>query len=240
MNNAGHTLLDVRDLCVSYGNIKAVKGISFSVRRGEIVTLIGANGAGKSSILKAVSGLVPHTGDILFENQNLKKIPAHQIVGMGISQVPEGRGIFGNLTVSENLQLATWQRKNKREIAADYERVFQIFPRLKERRQQPGGTLSGGEQQMLAVGRALMSRARLVLLDEPSMGLSPLLVRDIFRVIADINQAGATILLVEQNANMALRLATRAYVLETGSITFFGNSRDLLGDPRVKAAYLGA
>jgi len=240
MNAAADILLEVRDLKVSYGNIKAVKGVSFTVRRGEIVTLIGANGAGKSSILRAVSGLVPYSGHILFEQQDLQRVPAHKIVARGISQAPEGRGIFGNLTVQENLQLATWQRTDKAEIAADYERIFQIFPRLKERRQQLGGTLSGGEQQMLAVGRALMSRGRLVLLDEPSMGLSPLLVRDIFRVVGEINRTGTTILLVEQNANMALRLATRAYVLETGTVILSGAGQELLGDPRVKAAYLGA
>jgi len=240
MNNNSGVLLDVRNLTVSYGNIKAVKGVSFIVRRGEIVTLIGANGAGKSSILKAVSGLVPYGGNIIFENKDLQRVPAHKIVGMGISQVPEGRGVFGNLTVQENLRLATWQRNDKGKIAADYDRVFRIFPRLKERCRQPGGTLSGGEQQMLAVGRALMSRAKLVLLDEPSMGLSPLLVREIFKVIAEINRDGATILLVEQNANMALRLASRAYVLETGSVILSGDGRELLGDPRVKAAYLGA
>jgi len=240
MNSAADVLLEVRDLKVSYGNIEAVKGVSFTVRRGEIVTLIGANGAGKSSILRAVSGLVPYSGNILFEQQDLQRVPAHKIVARGISQVPEGRGVFGNLTVQENLQLATWQRSDKAKIAADYERVFQIFPRLKERRQQLGGTLSGGEQQMLAVGRALMSRGRLVLLDEPSMGLSPLLVRDIFRVVGEINRSGATILLVEQNANMALRLASRAYVLETGAVILSGAGQELLGDPRVKAAYLGA
>ena len=240
MNGATDILLEAQDLKVSYGNIDAVKGVSFTVRRGEIVTLIGANGAGKSSILRAISGLVPYGGRIRFEQQDLQQIPAHKIVALGISQVPEGRGIFGNLTVQENLQLATWQRSDKAEIAADYERIFQIFPRLKERRQQPGGTLSGGEQQMLAVGRALMSRGRLVLLDEPSMGLSPLLVRDIFRVVGEINRTGTTILLVEQNANMALRLASRAYVLETGTIILSGSGQELLGDARVKAAYLGA
>ena len=240
MNRDVDILLEVRDLKVSYGNIEAVKGVSFTVRRGEVVTLIGANGAGKSSILRAVSGLVPYSGNILFEQQDLHRVPAHKIVARGISQVPEGRGIFGNLTVQENLQLATWQRTDKAEIAADYEQIFQIFPRLKERRQQLGGTLSGGEQQMLAVGRALMSRGRLVLLDEPSMGLSPLLVRDIFRVVGEINRSGTTILLVEQNANMALRLATRAYVLETGTVILSGAGQELLGDPRVKAAYLGA
>ena len=240
MNSDADVLLEVRELKVSYGNIEAVKGVSFTVRRGEIVTLIGANGAGKSSILRAVSGLVPYSGNILFEQQDLQRVPAHKIVARGISQVPEGRGVFGNLTVQENLQLATWQRSDKAKIAADYERIFQIFPRLKERRQQLGGTLSGGEQQMLAVGRALMSRGRLVLLDEPSMGLSPLLVRDIFRIVGEINRSGATILLVEQNANMALRLATRAYVLETGTVILSGVGQELLGDPRVKAAYLGA
>ncbi len=239
MNSNADILLEVRDLKVSYGNIEAVKGVSFTVRRGEIVTLIGANGAGKSSILRAVSGLVPYGGKIRFEQQDLQRVPAHKIVALGIAQAPEGRGVFGNLTVQENLQLATWQRSDKVEIAADYERVFQIFPRLKERRQQLGGTLSGGEQQMLAVGRALMSRGRLVLLDEPSMGLSPLLVRDIFRVVAEINRSGATILLVEQNANMALRLASRAYILETGTVILSGAGQALLGDPRVKAAYLG-
>ena len=240
MNSATDILLEAQDLKVSYGNIDAVKGVSFTVRRGEIVTLIGANGAGKSSILRAISGLVPYSGRIRFEQQDLQRLPAHKIVALGISQVPEGRGVFGNLTVQENLQLATWQRTDKAEIASDYERIFQIFPRLKERRQQPGGTLSGGEQQMLAVGRALMSRGRLVLLDEPSMGLSPLLVRDIFRVVGEINRTGTTILLVEQNANMALRLAARAYVLETGTIILSGSGQELLGDPRVKAAYLGA
>ena len=232
--------LDVRNLTVSYDNIKAVKGVSFSVRKEEIVTLIGANGAGKTSILRAVSGLVSYGGSILFEGKDLQRIPAHRIVGLGIAQVPEGRGIFGNLTVQENLHLATWQRTDKREIEVDYDRVFQIFPRLKERRHQLGGTLSGGEQQMLAVGRALMSRGRLMLLDEPSMGLSPLLVRDIFRVVADINRAGTTVLLVEQNANMALRIASRAYVLETGTIILAGTGQELLGNPRVKEAYLGA
>lgn len=237
---ANQTLLDVRDLVVSYDGIKALQGVSFAVEQGEIVTLIGANGAGKTSILRAVSGLVSYNGVICFEGQDLKRIPAHRIVALGIAQVPEGRGIFGNLTVLENLRLATWQRTDKAEIETDYERVFQTFPRLKERQHQASGTLSGGEQQMLAVGRALMSRGRLMLLDEPSMGLSPRLVQDIFRIIQDINQAGITILLVEQNANMALRIASRAYVLETGSITLSGTGAELLGDPRIKEAYLGA
>jgi branched-chain amino acid transport system ATP-binding protein len=232
--------LEVRDLEVHYDGIRALHGVSFTVLKGEIVTLIGANGAGKTSILRAVSGLTPYAGSIVFEGQDLKRIPAHQIVALGIAHVPEGRGIFGNLTVRENLRLATWQRTDKGEIEADYDRVFAIFPRLMERRDQPGGTLSGGEQQMLAVGRALMSRGRLLLLDEPSMGLSPRLVQEIFRVIEDINRTGTTILLVEQNANMALRIASRAYVLETGAVILSGPGRELLGDPRVKDAYLGA
>jgi len=231
--------LEVRDLEVHYDGIRALHGVSFAVLKGEIVTLIGANGAGKTSILRAVSGLTPYRGAVLFEGHDIKRVPAHQIVGLGITHVPEGRGIFGNLTVQENLQLATWQRTDKGEIVADYDRMFALFPRLKERRHQPGGTLSGGEQQMLAVARALMSRGRLLLLDEPSMGLSPRLVQEIFRVIEDINKTGTTILLVEQNANMALRIASRAYVLETGGIILSGTGRELLGDPRVKEAYLG-
>jgi branched-chain amino acid transport system ATP-binding protein len=232
--------LEVRDLEVHYDGIRALHGVSFTVLKGEIVTLIGANGAGKTSILRAISGLTPYAGSIVFEGQDLQRVPAHRIVGLGIAHVPEGRGIFGNLTVRENLHLATWQRKDKEEIEVDYDRVFTIFPRLMERRDQPSGTLSGGEQQMLAVGRALMSRGRLLLLDEPSMGLAPRLVREIFRVIQDINQTGVTILLVEQNANMALHIASRAYVLETGAVILSGAGRELLGDPRVKEAYLGA
>jgi branched-chain amino acid transport system ATP-binding protein len=232
-------VLSVQDLNVSYGNIRAVKGISFDVREGEIVTLIGANGAGKSSTLRAISGVIPYKGTISYRDQDLHKIPADRIVAMGIAQVPEGRGIFGNLTVHENLKLATWQRKDKGEIARDFERVFSIFPRLKDRLIQLGGTLSGGEQQMLAVGRALMSRGKLMLLDEPSMGLAPVLVRDIFKVLKEINQSGTTILLVEQNANMALRLAHRGYALETGQIMISGTGQELMGNPKVKEAYLG-
>ena len=239
-NGLDNIFLEVRDLIVTYDGIRALQGVSFSVLKGEIVTLIGANGAGKTSILRAVSGLVNYSGSIIFEGQDLKRVPAHRIVGLGIAQVPEGRGIFGNLTVLENLRLATWQRTDKGEIEADYDRVFQIFPRLKERQHQASGTLSGGEQQMLAVGRALMSRGQLMLLDEPSMGLSPRLVQDIFRVIEEINKTGVTILLVEQNANMALRIASRAYVLETGAVMLSGTGRELLHDPRVKEAYLGA
>jgi branched-chain amino acid transport system ATP-binding protein len=237
--SGNHIVLSVQDLTISYGSIRAVRGISFEVHEGEIVTLIGANGAGKSSTLRAISGVVPYTGNVLYRGQNLHRVAPDKIVAMGIAQVPEGRGIFGNLTVGENLKLATWQRKDKAEIARDYERVFTVFPRLQERLNQLGGTLSGGEQQMLAVARALMSRGRLMLLDEPSMGLAPVLVREIFKILREINQSGTTILLVEQNANMALRLAHRGYVLETGEIKFTGTGQELLGDPRVKEAYLG-
>jgi branched-chain amino acid transport system ATP-binding protein len=232
-------MLSVENLTIAYGNIKAVDDISFDVHEGEIVTLIGANGAGKSSTLRAISGIVPYSGRIMYQRQDLRGVPAHQIVAMGMAQVPEGRGIFGNLTVSENLKLATWQRKDKSEITKDYERVFGIFPQLRKRTNQLGGTLSGGEQQMLAVARALMSRSRMMLLDEPSMGLAPVLVRDIFHTIADINRAGTTILLVEQNAHMALSIASRAYVLETGEIMLSGSGKELLGDQRVREAYLG-
>ena len=235
----GDLLLFVCNLNVTYGSINAVKGVSFDVDQGEIVTLIGANGAGKSSILRAISGIIPYKGTISYKGDDLKQIAADTIVARGIAQVPEGRGIFGNLTVLENLKLATWQRKDKNKIAHDYERVFALFPRLAERKRQLGGKLSGGEQQMLAVGRALMSDAELLLLDEPSMGLSPVLVRDIFQILTKINKAGKTILLVEQNANMSLHIASRGYVLETGSIVLSGTGKELMGDPRVKQAYLG-
>ena len=237
--SAEDVVLSVHDLKVAYGNITAVKGISFDVRDGEIVTLIGANGAGKSSTLRAISGVAPYTGQIMHRGRDLHRVPADQIVAAGLAQVPEGRGIFGNLTVLENLKLATWKRRDKAEIRKDYDRVFAIFPRLNERKNQLGGTLSGGEQQMLAVGRALMSRGQTLLLDEPSMGLAPVLVREIFRVVTEINQAGVTVLLVEQNANMALRTAHRGYVLETGTIALSGTGQELLGNPRVKEAYLG-
>jgi len=239
ISQGNHALLSVQELAISYGNIRAVKGISFEVAEGEIVTLIGANGAGKSSTLRGISGVVQYKGQITYMGKDLHNIPADKIVAMGIAQVPEGRGIFGNLTVKENLKLATWQRKDKNEIAKDYERVFSVLPRLKERLNQLGGTLSGGEQQMLAVARALMSRGRILLLDEPSMGLAPVLVRDIFKVLREINQSGTTILLVEQNAFMALRLAHRGYVLEVGNITLAGTGQELLGNARVKEAYLG-
>jgi len=232
-------MLSIENLTIAYGNIKAVDDISFEVHEGEIVTLIGANGAGKSSTLRAISGIVPCSGRIIYRQHDLRSVSAHQIVAMGMAHVPEGRGIFGNLTVKENLKLATWQRKDKEDVLKDYERVFGIFPQLEKRKDSLGGTLSGGEQQMLAVARALMSRSRMMLLDEPSMGLAPMLVRDIFHILCDINKAGTTILLVEQNAHMALSIASRAYVLETGRIILSGSGKELLGDPRVREAYLG-
>jgi len=232
-------ILAVSHLKVSYDSIHAVDDITFDVGRGEIVTLIGANGAGKSSILRAISGVIPYSGSITYSGKDLKNIDADKIVAAGIAHAPEGRGIFGNLTVMENLKLATWQRKDKEKMKKDFENVFSLFPRLKERRKQQSGMLSGGEQQMLAVGRALMSDAQMLLLDEPSMGLSPVLVRDIFKIIQDINAAGKTILLVEQNANMSLHIASRGYVLETGRIVLSGTGRELTGNPRIKEAYLG-
>jgi branched-chain amino acid transport system ATP-binding protein len=232
-------MLEVRDVSVSYGNIKAVKNVSFSVSDREIVTIIGANGAGKSSLLRAISGLVPYGGSISFKNRDLKKIPALKIVGLGMAHVPEGRGIFDNLTVKENLLLATWQRSDKAGIEMDLEIVLDQFPRLRERIEQFGGTLSGGEQQMLAIARALMSHAEMLLLDEPSMGLSPLLTQEIFRMLEEINKKGTAILLVEQNAYMALELASRGLVIQTGSVILSGNSRDLANNPQVKEAYLG-
>lgn len=237
--NKKQILLEVKDLTVSYGGINAVKGISFLVHEGDIVTLLGANGAGKTSILHSISGITPCMGDILYKGQNLRKVPAHSIVGLGIAQVPEGRGIFGNLTVMENLTISTWQRKDRSNIKADLEYVFDLFPRLKERIKQPGGTLSGGEQQMLALGRALMSKAELLLLDEPSMGLSPLLSQEIFRMLMRIKSAGTTLLLVEQNANLALQIADSGYVLETGVIVLSGTGEELRGNPLIKEAYLG-
>ncbi len=232
-------MLEVRDLAVQYGAISAVKGISFGVHAGEIVTLIGANGAGKTSALNAISGTVSYTGTIFYKGQNLRGVPPHRIVAMGIAHVPEGRGIFGNLTVMENLRIATWQRKDKAGVRNDFQRVFEFFPRLKERVNQPGGTLSGGEQQMLAVARALMSNGTMLVLDEPSMGLSPLMVQEIMNILSRINKEGTTILLVEQNANMALHIASRGYVLETGIITLSGTGQELSANPLVREAYLG-
>lgn len=233
-------LLSIQDLHVAYGNILALQGISLEVREGEIVTLIGANGAGKSTLLRAISGIVPiRSGRITFSGSDLGTVPAHRIVELGVAHVPEGRGIFANLTVLENLKLSTWSRKDRKDLRQDYQRVFDLFPRLSERQEQLAGTLSGGEQQMLAVGRALMTRGRLVLLDEPSMGLAPVLVREIFQTLRDINATGTTILLVEQNARQALKLANRGYVLETGRLTVAGNAKELMNDPGVKNAYLG-
>lgn len=235
-------LLDVENLHVAYGGIKALHGISFHVDRGEIVCIIGANGAGKSTTLRAISRLVPaETGSRLtFMGKDLLKYPSDRIVSeLGITQVPEGRRLFGNLTVMENLRLATYARKNGADIEADYQRVFDLFPRLAERKSQKAATLSGGEQQMLAVARALMSGRTLMLLDEPSMGLAPLLMKTMFDALLDINREGTTILLVEQNARMALQFASRGYVLENGNLVLEGNSQDLLGNPDVKKAYLG-
>lgn len=233
------TLL-VENLTVSYGDIHAVKGISFEVRKGEIFTLIGANGAGKSSTLRAISGLLRFGGSVRLDGKELRGIPPEKIVTLGLSQVPEGRGIFGNLTVKENLHLGAWIRKDRKAVAEDLDRILSTLPRLKERLLQPAGTLSGGEQQMLAVARALLSRATTLLLDEPSMGLAPKLVKEVYSVVREVNKAGVTVLLVEQNANIALRLAHRAAVLETGQITLVGSSGELLQNPRVQAAYLGA
>ncbi|MGV8905019.1 MAG: ABC transporter ATP-binding protein [Acetobacterium sp.] len=233
-------MLNVTDLNVHYGKIHAIKGVSFEVNEGEIVTLIGANGAGKTTILQTISGLLkPTEGLITFNGENVNKMPAHQIPEKGIAHVPEGRRIFADMTVRENLMMGAYIRKDKEEIEKDLEKIFLNFPRLKERIKQIAGTLSGGEQQMLAMGRALMTRPKLILLDEPSMGLAPLLVDEIFNMIQTVNNAGTTVLLVEQNANKALHIANRAYVLETGSIKLSGNAKDLLVNPEVQKAYLG-
>ena len=233
-------MLEIHDLEVNYGIIRAIKGISFEVNQGEVVALVGANGAGKTTILHTISGLIPaKKGSILFDGQELTKIPAHKIVSMGMAHVPEGRRIFQQLTVYENLQLGAFTRKDKTEIADSLEYVYSRFPRLEERKSQIAGTLSGGEQQMLAMGRALMSKPRIILMDEPSMGLSPLLVSAIFDIIKVIREGGTTVLLVEQNARKALSVADRAYVLETGNITLSGPASDLLNDESVKKAYLG-
>lgn len=233
-------LLEVRDLTIYYGGIHALKGLSFQVNEGEIVTLIGANGAGKSTILRSISGLVrPSSGEILFQGKLINAIPPHQIVAMGISHVPEGRKPFANLTVDENIEMGAFTIRDHREVARSRQRVFLRFPRLKERAKQLAGTLSGGEQQMLAMGRGLMSQPKLLLLDEPSMGLSPILVREIFDIIREINRMGTSILLVEQNAYMALSIAHRAYVLETGVIVLEGQAEDLQQNAKVRSAYLG-
>ena len=233
-------MLEVKDINVYYGAIHAIKGISLSVEEGEIVTLIGANGAGKSTTLRTISGLLkPKTGSINFLGNNIAGMPAHKIVREGISQVPEGRRIFAEMTVLENLELGAFTRSDKDRIQSDMQMVFKRFPRLEERRLQLAGTLSGGEQQMLAMGRALMSRPKLLLMDEPSMGLAPLLIKEIFSIIVDINKMGTTVLLVEQNANMALSIANRAYVLETGRITITGDAKELAASEDIRKAYLG-
>lgn len=234
-------ILDVKDLHVHYGMIHAVKGISFEVNKGEIVTLIGSNGAGKSTTLRALSALTPKSGgEIIFKGQNLTKLEAHQIAGLGLNQVPEGRRVFPQLSVEDNLLLGAYLRKNKAEIQSDLANIYELFPRLRERKKQHAGNLSGGEQQMLAMGRGLISKPDLLLLDEPSMGLAPLLVREIFKIIQIINNQGTTVLLVEQNATLALEIATRAYVLETGKISFEGEAHVLAQDERIRQAYLGA
>ena len=233
-------MLKIEDINVYYGNIQALKGISLSINEGEIVTLIGANGAGKSTMLKSISGLLkPKQGKIIYEGQSIGGKAVQSIVKMGISHVPEGRRVFANMTVEENLQLGAYLRKDKAGIKQDMEKVYELFPRLLERLKQQSGTLSGGEQQMLAMGRALMAKPRLLLLDEPSMGLAPLLVKQIFHIIEEINKTGTTILLVEQNANLALSIADRAYVVETGRIVLSGKSEELTASEEIKNAYLG-
>lgn len=233
-------LLEVRNIDVFYGSIRALKNVSFSVDKGEIVSIIGANGAGKSTTLRAISGILRVTsGSIIYDGHDITRTPPHLIARMGISHVPEGRGIFGNLTVQENLDVALSSVKDKKTAAPNQDKVFSLFPRLKERRRQIAGTLSGGEQQMLAVGRGLMQNNPFMLLDEPSMGLSPVLVEEIFGIITEINQLGKTVLLVEQNAFKALSIAHRAYVLETGSLVLTGTAADLRDNPDVKKAYLG-
>jgi branched-chain amino acid transport system ATP-binding protein len=234
-------MLEVKDLHVSYGAIKAVQGISFHLEKGEIVALIGSNGAGKSTVLRTISGLErAKSGSILFEGAELTRMKPHKIVERGIAHVPEGRRVFAGLTVTENLKMGANLINSQVQVKESIEKVFEIFPRLKEREKQKAGTLSGGEQQMLALGRALMTNGKLLMLDEPSMGLAPIIVEDIFRIIRKINEAGTSILLIEQNAFLALKTASRAYVLETGKISMQGDAKDLLVDERVKAAYLGA
>lgn len=233
-------MLSIKDLHVYYGMIHAIKGVSFDVNQGEVIALIGANGAGKTTILHTITGLIPaKEGTIEFEGVDLTKTPAHKIVSMGMAHVPEGRRIFQQLSVYDNLKMGAYTRKDKNEIEESIELVYQRFSRLKERRNQIAGTLSGGEQQMLAMGRALMSRPKIILMDEPSMGLSPLYVNEIFKIIDEISASGTTVLLVEQNAKKALAIANRAYVLETGSITLTGDAKKLMNDEQVKKAYLG-
>lgn len=233
-------MLEIKDIEVFYGMIQAIKGVSFEVNEGEVIALIGANGAGKTTILHSITGLIaPKKGEILFEGQDITSTPAHKIVSMGMAHVPEGRRVFAQLTVLENLKMGAFTRKDKDEIEESMIRVYKRFPRLEERKNQMAGTLSGGEQQMLAMGRALMSRPRIILMDEPSMGLSPIFVNEIFDIIREVSEGGTTVLLVEQNAKKALSIADRAYVLETGKIVLDGKAKDLLNDDSVKKAYLG-
>lgn len=233
-------MLEVKDLQVSYGMIQAIKGISFEVNQGEVIALIGANGAGKTTILHTVTGLLaPKAGSIMFEGQDITKVPAHKIVSMGMAHVPEGRRVFAQLSVYDNLKMGAYTRKDKNEIEESLEMVYKRFPRLEERKNQMAGTLSGGEQQMLAMGRALMSKPKIILMDEPSMGLSPIFVNEIFNIIQDVSASGTTVLLVEQNAKKALSIADRAYVLETGNIALEGDAKVLMNDDSIKKAYLG-
>ena len=234
------SLLEINDLEVYYGIIQAIKGVSFHVDKGEIIALIGANGAGKTTILHTITGLInAESGTVMFDGINISKIPAHKIVSMGMAHVPEGRRVFANLTVLQNLKMGAYTRKDKSEIEKSLENVYSRFPRLKERQNQMAGTLSGGEQQMLAMGRALMSNPSIILMDEPSMGLSPIYVNEIFDIIQEVSKSGTTVLLVEQNAKKALSIADRAYVLETGKIVLEGNAKDLLQNDQIKKAYLG-
>ena len=233
-------MLEVRDLQVYYGMIHAIKGISFDVNQGEVIALIGANGAGKTTTLHTITGLLaPKSGSVLFEGKDITKVPAHKIVSMGVAHVPEGRRVFAELSVYENLKMGAYTRKDKKEIEESLANVYKRFPRLEERKNQMAGTLSGGEQQMLAMGRALMSKPKIILMDEPSMGLSPIFVNEIFDIIRAVSESGTTVLLVEQNAKKALSISDRAYVLETGTITMSGKAKDLLEDEAVKKAYLG-
>jgi branched-chain amino acid transport system ATP-binding protein len=237
---AGNTLLELKGLKVAYGGIQAVKGIDLVVRERELVCLIGANGAGKTTTLKGITGLQPvKSGSIHYDGQNITGKPAFQLVRRGLSMVPEGRGVFGALTIEENLAMGAYTRSDRAAIRSDIDRVYGLFPRLKERRTQTAGTLSGGEQQMLAMGRAMMSRPKLLLLDEPSMGLAPLMVQKVFETVLTIAEEGVTILLIEQNAKLALEVSDRGYVMESGEVTLAGNAKDLLSDPKVRAAYLG-
>ena len=233
-------MLEIRDIDVYYGMIQAIRGISFEVKEGEVIALIGANGAGKTTTLQTITGLIaPKRGSIYFEGQDITRVPAHKIVSMGMAHVPEGRRVFSQLSVLDNLKLGAYTRKDKNEIDETLARVYKRFPRLEERKNQIAGTLSGGEQQMLAMGRALMSHPKIILMDEPSMGLSPIFVNEIFDIIQEVSKSGTTVLLVEQNAKKALSIADRGYVLETGNIVLEGNAKDLLNNDRVKKAYLG-